>query len=472
MANEDQPNVIFLIADDQRFDTIGALHETDVQTPNLDRLVDEGVAFSHHHNMGSCQGAVCVPARAMIHSGRSLFNLEGPGKMTTAHPTLPEAFGTAGYQTFGTGKWHNGEEAFNRSFEHGRNIFFGGMGNHWNVPVTDRYPLEEYPPARPHRFVSGDHHGPRTIDQVYERFSEGTHSSEFFADAVIDFLHDVHRSTDDRPFFAYAAFMAPHDPRTAPGGVHSLYDPADIDLPDTILPEHPFDNGALDIRDEHLSTVPRDPEEVRRHIADYYAMITHLDAQIGRILDAVDRTGETDNTIVVFTADHGLAVGQHGLLGKQNLYDHSTRVPLLMRGPGLPAGTRAEALSTHVDIYPTLAALAGVDGPDRLEGTNLAEVLAADRANTRESVFTAYGDTQRALRTREHKLIEYLVDGERTTQVFDLESDPSESNDLTEGESDPTVLADLRTRLTEAQQQYNDPASWPTEDRGNSPKIE
>ncbi len=460
MADDDPPNVLFLVADDQRFDTIAPGRDAGVQTPNFDRLVNEGVTFTHHHNLGSCQGAVCVPARAMIHSGRSLFNLDGPGQMTTLHPTLPEAFGNAGYRTFGTGKWHNGLETFNRSFQQGRDIFFGGMGNHWNVPVTDRYALDEYPAARPHRFVAGDHHGPRTIDQVYERFSNGTHSTELFADAIIDFLHEAHRSPEERPFFAYAAFMAPHDPRTAPGDFHTLYDPADIELPENVLEEHPFDNGALDLRDEHLSTLPRDPAEVRRHIADYFAMITHLDSHLGRILDTLDRTGASENTIVVFTADHGLAVGQHGLLGKQNLYDHSLRVPLLMRGPGLPAGRAVDALSTHVDLYPTLAALAGLEEPDDLDGENLGNVLSGDASTTRDAVFAAYGDTQRAIRTRQYKLIEYLVDGERTTQVFDMDADPWETRDLTAEDPDVEILAELRETLHAAQGQYNDPATW------------
>jgi arylsulfatase A-like enzyme len=457
MERAEQPNVLMLVADDQRFDMIHSMGQTPVATPNLDRLAGSGCGFTRAHNMGSEHGAVCVPARSMIHSGRSLFHLDGPGGMTTDHPTLPELFGENGYRTFGTGKWHNGEEAFNRCYDEGENIFFRGMGNHWNVPVTDRHPLEEYPVDQPHRKVPGDNRGPQPARQTYERYASGTHSSELFAETANRFLREHHRSNDDRPFFAYTAFMAPHDPRTAPGEYHSLYDPQEIELPENFQEEHPFDNGHLYGRDETLATHPRDPDEIRRHIADYYAMVTHLDAQIGRILDTLSRTGQRENTIVVFTADHGLAVGQHGLLGKQNVYNHSVHVPLVFSGPGIPADTRRDAFSYHHDLYPTLADLAGLEPPETLDGESLFRTITEGASGPRESVFSAYSDTQRAVRTDRYKLIENYVDDGRHTQLFDIENDPAETENLAGADDHENQLEQLRSELADWRSTVDDP---------------
>jgi arylsulfatase A-like enzyme len=455
--------VLVLVADDQRFDTVGALGNDRIDTPNLDRLVQSGTAFTRAHNMGADQGAVCVPARAMLMSGRHLFNLDGPGDVTESHTPLPRQFAEAGYRTFGTGKWHNGTEAFNRCFDEGRNVFFGGMGNHWNVPVTDRRPDGEYPEPVPHRtdWNTGQVMPQR---QVAQHYAAGTHSSELFADTTVEFVEKA--SGGDRPFFAYVATMAPHDPRSAPGEYLSRYDHGALSLPESFLPEHPFDNGSLGVRDERLAALPRDSEEVRRHIADYYAMISHLDAQVGRVLDALEERGERENTLVVFTADHGLAVGRHGLMGKQNLYDHSVRVPLLFSGPGVPAGERRDALSCHFDLYPTLCDLADLDAevPETVDGESLAPVVTEGTAPPRERVLCAYENTQRALRGDRYKLVEYLVDGERHTQLFDLEADPAETENLAGEPARADDRSRLRRAMRERQTAMGDPlladADW------------
>jgi arylsulfatase A-like enzyme len=451
-ADVDRPNVLLVVADDQRFDTVSALGDDRIETPTLDSLVERGCAFTRHHNLGSTHGAVCVPARSMIHSGRSLFRLEGPGGMTTVHPTLGEAFGDAGYRTFGTGKWHNGREAFNRSFAEGDAIYFGGMGEHWNLPVCSRYPLGEYPDPRPARVDLGSG-TVNPVQQVYDRYASGTHSSELFADAAIDFVEDA---AGEDPFFASLAWTAPHDPRTAPGEYLERYDPDDLPTPESFVPEHPFNNGAIRGRDEDLEAHPRDPERVRRHLADYYAMITHLDAQLGRVLDALDRTGVREETLVVVTADHGLAVGRHGLMGKQNVYDHSLRVPLLFAGPGVPAGERRDGLSAHPDLYPTLCDLAGLDGepPATVDGASLAPAIRGEDTH-RDAVFAAYGDCQRALRTDGLKLHEYRVDGTERVRLYDLDDDPAETTDRSAERPDDVTR--LRERLRDRQRAAEDP---------------
>jgi arylsulfatase A-like enzyme len=443
-ADTDCPNVLMVVADDMRYDTINAIGDPAVETPHLDSLVEDGLSFTRAHNMGSDSGAICVPARSMIHSGRSLFRCEGPGGMTNDHPTLGEAFGDAGYRTFGTGKWHNGTEAFNRSFQEGSSIFFGGMDNHWNVPVTDRHELGEYPKL-PHSTPMGDGRvgiGP----SIGECHASGTHSTAVFVNAITEFLADT--ETDNSPFFGYVATMEPHDPRTPPGEYLARYDDREIELPESFRESHPFDIGIHDIRDECLAEQPRNPDEIRRHIADYYASITHLDHHVGRLLDALRETDQHSNTIVVLTADHGLAVGRHGLMGKQNLYDHSVRVPLLLSGPGLPEDVRSNTLCYQCDVNPTLRELVGLPIPEDMDAKSLMPAIKDPSVTVRDRIIGAYKETQRMVQEDGDKLIEYQVNGERHTQLFDLATDPKELHDLSD-ESNTDRVASLRDTLLE-----------------------
>jgi arylsulfatase A-like enzyme len=207
-----------------------------------------------------------------------------------------------------------------------------------------------------------------------------------------------------------------------------MYDPNKLPLPKSFLPRHPFDNGDMDGRDEKLAPWPRTPAVIRRHLADYYAAISHLDAQVGRILDALKASKRDGDTILVFAGDNGLALGKHGLMGKQNLYDHSVRVPLLLSGPGVPRGKRSAALVYLFDVFPTLTDLAGLKAPSTVEGTSLVPILAGKKKSVRDSVFAAYKDVQRTVRTERWKLIRYPK-ADRT-QLFDIQDDPEETVNL------------------------------------------
>ena len=432
----ERPNILFFFADDQRFDTVGALGNDDIRTPALDALVREGTAFTHAHIMGGSCGAVCMPSRAMLMTGRTLFHLDRQGQDIPAdHVLLGELLRRHGYVTFGTGKWHNGTASYARSFSAGAEIFFGGMDDHWNVPACDFDPTGRYPEAREHsRSLDTwyDENGRpfkrvHTNRQVFDHTRAGRHSSDLFGDAAVEFL----RSHDgDQPFFLYVSFMAPHDPRETHPQYHELYDPERMPLPESFTPEHPFDNGDLQVRDEHLAPFPRTEESVRRQLADYYAMISHLDAQIERVLGVLEETGRAGNTIIVFAGDNGLAVGRHGLMGKQNLYDHSVRVPLILHGPGVPRGETRAAFCYLLDIYPTLCDLIGVEIPDSVEGRSLAPVLHTAGTQVRDRLHFAYKGIHRGVRDERLKLIEYVVGDERHTQLFDLEADPFELKNL------------------------------------------
>lgn len=434
MSQSARPNVLFFFTDDQRHSAVGALGGEGVLTPTMDRLAAEGTTFAQAHIMGGSCGAVCMPSRAMLMTGRTLFHLEGQGQSIPAeHVMLPELLRREGYQTFAAGKWHNGPASFARCFSHGDRIFFGGMSDHFAVPLQHHDPTGRY----------------REEATYYER---GRHSSDLFCEAAIEFL--THRD-EGRPFFCYIPFTAPHDPRDTHPRYHAMYDPERIELPPNAYPEHPFDNGELRVRDELLAPFPRPPDEIRQHIADYYAMLTHADDQMGRVLDALGETGAADNTIVVFAGDNGLALGQHGLMGKQNLYEHSVRVPLILSGPRVPRGARSDALCYLTDVYPTLCELLGVPTPESVEGHSLVPAMGGS-AGARSRLLLAYRGYQRAVKDDRHKLIEYAVDGRRHTQLFDLVADPWETRNLATDPSRAQVVSALRKELRRWETELDD----------------
>ena len=379
-AQRSRPNILFLLADDQRFDTIRALGNKEILTPYLDKLVSTGTTFTNAYIMGGDNAAVCIPSRAMLITGRTLFRAQPFVKGTT----LPEIMRQSGYATFGTGKWHNPREVYSWGFTAGSNIFFGGMIDHMKVPVNDFDPLGIYPKEKQH---------------YAEKFS-----SELFSDAAIQFLRQ-HEGPE--PFFIYLPYTAPHDPRMAPKQFRDLYQDEKIVLPRNFMAEHSFDNGEMNVRDEQLAPRPRTPETIRKHIADYYAMITHLDAQIGRVLAALEESGQAAKTVIVFAADNGLAVGRHGLMGKQSVYEHSVHVPLIISGPGIPKGKRIDAFAYLFDIFPTICEVSGIPVPETVEGRSLVPVITSQKESLRNTLFFAYRNIQRAVRDERYKLIEY-----------------------------------------------------------------
>ena len=431
MPRPKRPNILFLVSDDQRYDTIHALGNDLIRTPNLDSLVRKGTAFTLPYIMGSTQGAVCICSRSMLFTGRTLWR--SPDRCPQPLPLWPQLLREAGYATFATGKWHNGPASFHRCFADGGSIFFGGMHDHSRVPVYDYDPSGRYPKGK---------------NRIGGKFS-----SELFSDAAIEFLR---RHQEDKPFLLYVAYTAPHDPRMAPPRYASLYPPEKIPLPPNFLPQHPFDNGELKVRDELLAPFPRTPEVVRKHIADYYAMITHLDEHVGRVLAALGETGHAGDTLIFFAGDNGLALGQHGLFGKQSVYEHSVRVPLLVAGPGVPQGARRDAFVYLYDLFPTICEMVGLPIPGTVEGKSLVPVLAGRTKQVRDSVFAAYRDCQRMVRDERYKLIRYSVRGEKRTQLFDLATDPWETRDLSAEAAHADRRAALEARLREWQKATGD----------------
>ncbi len=404
LSAAEKPNVLFVLADDQRFDTIALLGNAEIKTPHLDKLVRRGFSFTNAYCQGSMVPAVCTPSRTMILTGKSLFRIPNPQAKTYDGPTLPTTFGAAGYQTLHVGKPGNSFRLAHGQF--GKNVEIA----HQNAPTAQKC-----------------------------------------ADAVIEFVkaHD-----GKKPFFVYFAPSVPHDPRAAPPEFHKLYDPAKLTLSKNFMPRHPFDNGELEVRDEKLAPVPRTEEEMRKHLADYYACISNLDHEVGRILEAIKDAGHADNTIVVFTSDQGLAVGgRHGLMGKQNLYEHF-KSPLVFAGPGVAKG-QSNALVYLFDLFPTLCELTGVPVPNGLEGESLAPVVTGKKdEGRRRYLFAAYKDVQRMVRDRTCKLIWYPK-AERV-QMFDLVNDAHELKDVSGDPNYSKLLLGLRRAMAREQKLWDD----------------
>ena len=467
---EQRPNILFLFTDDQTYTAVGALGNEEIITPNLDRLVANGTTFTHAYNMGAWQGAVCLASRHMINSGRSVWRAHelhdrwAGGDTTGTHELWGNQMARAGYNTYFSGKWHvriPPEQAF-ATVAHERpgmpadGFPFPAMNalkqRHGGLPPRDSV-VGLYPPGY-NRPLSADDNSYDPADTKFGGFwAGGKHWSEVLADDAETFLDAA--AKDERPFFMYLAFNAPHDPKQAPRAYLDKYTPAELALPRSFQPLYPdkdaIGNG-FTLRDEALAPFPRTELAIRAHKAEYYALITHLDAQIGRILDHLEATGQADNTIIMFTADHGLAMGRHGLLGKQNLYDHSVRAPLIMVGPGVPKGQRIDQDVYLQDVMPTALELAGAQVPGTVEFDSRVNMLRDPQAKGLDAVYGAYIDLQRSVRKDGYKLL--LYPRIPRAKLFDLTADPEEMNDLAAAQ--PDRVATLFAELQSLQTQFGD----------------
>lgn len=421
IASPARLNILHIHADDHRADGLGALGHPVVKTPNLDSLVAKGFTFTHCYTMGSMIGAVCQPSRTMMLTGKSWLHIPKRGQGDAAS-SLPKVISRAGFET-----WHCGK-----------------AGNEYTVG------LQAFDTN-----LSMDDHAPD--------LRRG--SSERHADAAIDFL--THRKSD-RPFYIYLAPPVPHDPRVAAPEFHQMYDPAKVPLPAAFLPLHPFDNGEQLVRDELLAPFPRTPEDTRQQLADYYACVTGLDYHVGRIFEHLRKSGEWEHTIVIFTGDNGLSLGEHGLFGKQNLYEFGgMHVPFVIAGPGIPHG-RTDALVYLMDLFPTFAELAGATTPPDIDGRSLIPIIKGKQSKVRDVLYTAYRDCQRSVRDERWKLIRYPQ--VNRTQLFDLLTDPHELADLSAKPEQSAKVTEMLAKLQNEMDRNDDtlplvvahpkPAEW------------
>ena len=442
----DKPNVLFLIADDQCFETIREFGFTDIDTPNLDRLVQCGTTFTHAYNMGSWSGAVCVASRTMLITGRSVWRANAiyneTDKEREAGRLWPQMMSRAGYETYFTGKWHIQAKA-EMAFDVTKDIR-AGMPK--DTPEAYNRPLQGQPdPWSP-------------SDPEFGGFWQGgKHWSEVVGDNTIEFLGAAKRQK--KPFFMYIAFNAPHDPRQSPQEYIDKYPLDRIAIPKNFLPEYPYKDAmgcGSGLRDEKLAPFPRTEHAVKVHRQEYYAIITHLDAQIGRILDDLENSGQAENTWIFFTADHGLAAGHHGLMGKQNMYDDSLRVPFVVKGPGVKAGVRIDDPIYLQDAMATALDLAGAPKEERVEFHSLLPLMRGEKSPaSREAIYGAYLELQRAVIHDGWKLI--LYPKAKVARLYHLTEDPLEMTDLANEPAQAKRKGGLFKRLLGLQKDLADP---------------
>lgn len=417
-ANGKPPNILFVLVDDQSpWDLKIYNPASKLESPVLDQLARQGMVIDGAYHMGSFSGAVCTPSRHMIMCGRTLWHLPISPKVKERNlcpanlelQTIPAVFNRAGYITMRTCKQGNSYEAANKQFAIRKDSTKRG-----GTPQT---------------------------------------GSAWHADQVLEFLEtrnaSIRSGKPENPFLIYFGFSHPHDQRDGTPELLSKYgavnhadrnqlpqsNPNQPAIPENYLPEHPFPHGHPKLRDEvDVSGVweNRDPNTIRNELGREFACSQWIDQQIGRVLDKLDSMGELENTYVVYTSDHGMAIGRHGLQGKQNLYQHTWRVPMIVKGPGIAPGTRAEGNVYLLDTLATLCDLAGIRAPESNEGLSFKPILMGQKETLRDVLYGVYnGGTKpgmRCVKKGPWKLVEWdVLDGKvRKTQLFNLDENPLE----------------------------------------------
>jgi choline-sulfatase len=409
---DQRPNILFIVVDDQSpFDLQVYNSRSELQTPNIDRLAKGGIVLDCAYHMGANLGAVCTPSRHMMMTGRSVWHLPTSPRASELSPpqlelsSLPAVFKNAGYATMRTCKKGNSYEAANKQFE--------------------------------------------TRHDESKRGGDHQSGSGWHGDQVVEYLDRREKDKDDRPFMIWFGFSHPHDTRDGTPELLAKYGATNHKnkdglpalnakqprLPQNYLSKHPFDNTDLDVRDEKaVSGVwqNRDEASIRNELGRQFACSENIDTQIGRVLDRLKESGELSNTIIVYTADHGIAIGRHGLMGKQNLYEHCWRVPLIVSGPSIKAGTRTSGNVYLSDLLATACDFATIQPPSTNEGTSFREVLTGQKDSIRSVMYGAYCGGKkpgmRCVREGDWKLIEYEAgdSSARQTQLFNLAENPLE----------------------------------------------
>ena len=456
LAEAEKPNILFIIADDMSYETIGAVGMLDIDTPNLDQLGKQGVHFTHAYNMGAWGGAVCAASRQMLNTGLFLWEAQKNVESSIKKNRMwSQRMKSAGYTTYMSGKWHVPGAGADGSITEGlfdvvRNVR-GGMPEQTDAGYNRPISLDDY------------ENGWKPWETRYGGFWEGgTHWSEVLANDAVEFLETV--AKDDDPFFIYLALNAPHDPRQAPKEYVDRYPLERIKLPENFMPQYTYAGKicGIQLRDERLMPYPRTEFAVKVNRQEYFAIITHMDEQIGRIFEALEKSGKADNTYIVFTSDHGLACGRHGLSGKQNMYDHSVRVPFLLVGPEVKPGAKIDTPIYLQDAMATTLELAGAS-LDGIDFKSLLPLLRGEATEHYPAIYGAYINRQRMITKGGWKYIKYRTAG--VERLFNLKEDPYEMNDLAGNSKYSSKLTELRAALAELSEEMNEGAALPPRSR-------
>ena len=458
---EKQPNILFIFTDDFAYNATGFSGNKTVKTPHLDSLAKSGTTFTHAYNSGSWSGAVCIASRTMLMTGQQVWNasatfsgvtheeLKGKKNLWHSNKLLkemkqkgqlwPQIMQNAGYETYYAGKWHTGGHNIAKSWQNLKNIR-PGMPNQTRARYQRKF----------------DENGKSSWDPTDTSkrgfWGGGKHWSEVLAEDGIHFLDQA--SKQDKPWLITLSFNAPHDPRQAPKKFQDMYPYSSIELPKSFQPEYPYQIGSNRIRDENLAAFPRTKLDIQANLSEYYALISHTDEQVGRVIKHLKKLKLDKNTIIIFTADHGLAVGSHGLVGKQNMHEHSVRVPWFITGPKIPKNKKISTPIYLQDVMATCIDLAQTEKPKHVDFNSVLPLIKSPKRKN-HTIYGAYTNFQRMLIYKNFKLIVYPQIN--VELLYYLKQDPLELKNLADKPEYASKLKVLRKKLVKKMQEMNDP---------------
>lgn len=460
-AQSARPNVLFIISDDMTATALSCYGNTLCQTPNIDRLASQGTRFT----AAFCNATYCGPSRASLLSGyyphaTGVLGYTSPRPAIGQRATWPQHFKNAGYYTARVSKvYHMGVPG---------GIQYGGDGRNHNAgngaddaaSWTERFnsPGPEWMAAGDGETLEGNPDGKKpvvggnTFVVVEADGDDLVHSDGKTAAKAVELI-ETHA---DEPFFLAVGFVRPHVPFVAPRDYFQPF------LPYDQLPLPPKRAGAWDdiptagINYKTSKNMQMDIRRQKKAVGGYYAAVSFVDAQVGKLLDALERSGQADNTIVIFTSDHGFHLGEHDFWAKVSLRDESAMVPLIIRVPGKQPAV-CDSLVELIDLYPTVANLCGLEVPERLQGLDLSAIFDDPQQRVRHTAFCV-APSRKGFLLRDHDwaYLQYGEDGAGGAELYDLRADPNQYINLAVQDAYADRLADFQQRLAATLRQVRD----------------
>ncbi|MBL9133331.1 MAG: sulfatase [Verrucomicrobiaceae bacterium] len=437
------PNVLFIIADDLTSTALGCYGNKVCQTPNIDRLAACGMRFTRAY----CQGTYCGPSRASFMSGyyphaTGVQGYISPRAAIGERATWAQHFKNAGYYAARVSKiFHmgvpggiekGGDEADDPASWTER---FNSQGAEWKVPgigeTLERNPDGKKPVIGGNTFVMVAADGD---DMVHSDGKTAAKACELIAKHA------------QEPFFLAVGFVRPHVPFVAPKKYFDLYPWEQMTLPEKV-PGDWDDIPKPGINYKTSVNMQMDVTRQKKAVSGYYAAVSFMDAQVGKVLDALEKSGQADNTIIIFTSDHGYHLGEHDFWAKVSLHDESARVPLIVSVPGKKPGV-SDSLVELLDLYPTTAKLCGLEVPARLQGKNISPILDDPKATVHDTAFSVAG-TSKGLMLRDERwvFIQYGEDAKGGIELFDMHNDPRQLTNLAHSLDHVSRVEEWKTKV-------------------------
>lgn len=439
-----KPNVLFIISDDLTATALSCYGNPICKTPHIDRLAAQGTRFTRAY----CQGTYCGPSRASFMSGyyphaTGVFGYTSPRPAIGDRATWAQHFKTAGYHTARVSKiYHMGVPGGIEEGSDGADDpaswteAFNSRGPEWKAPGNGE--TLEANPAGKKPVVGGN-----TFVVVEADGDDLVHSDGKTAAKAVALIEKL----ADKPFFLAVGFVRPHVPFVAPKDYFEPFLPYEkLPLPRKV--DHDWDDiPKAGINYKTSQNMQMDLRRQRKAIGGYYAAVTFMDAQVGKVMAALQKAGLEDNTIVIFTSDHGYHLGEHDFWAKVSLHEESAKVPLIIRVPGKQPAV-CDSLTELLDLYPTVASLCGLEIPARLQGKDISKVFDDPTHQVRKAAFSV-SPSQKGFLLREEKwaYIQYAEDASQGVELFDMENDPNQYANLAAKPEFREVVAGFKAKL-------------------------